>query len=231
MKHKNIFWGLIFIFSAIFVLLSQLGFFYGINIVTVVMTVLLGAWLLSSIPRLEYFGILFSLAFLCILYSDVLNLDAITPWPVLAAAMFGGIGLTILFPKKHSKKTEEWHYSENNENVEHMTGTDIRSSITFSGTTKYIDTDRFERGFFKCNFGSLKVFFDHAEIPSGHAEIVVDVSFGDVHLYIPKEWNVNNQITASFGDTKEVHKVRNEGGPDVLIRGSVNFGDCKIFYI
>ena len=42
---------------------------------------------------------LFSLAFLIIVNDELLGLEAITPWPVLGAALLGSLGLNLLFPK------------------------------------------------------------------------------------------------------------------------------------
>ncbi|MFV0467288.1 MAG: LiaF transmembrane domain-containing protein [Lachnospiraceae bacterium] len=231
MKNRNYLWGLIFIFAAVFVLLNQAGFLDGLNLFTILVSLLLVAWLISSIPRMEFFGMLFPLAFLCILYSDYLNLDSITPWPVLAAALFGGIGLTIIFPKKYRNGTNFIPDYDSGDTIEHMTGPDVRSVVSFTGTTKYISSDCFEKGFFKCSFGSLKVFFDHVLIPTGKAEIVVDASFGEVQLYVPRNWHVINQVSVSFGDAKMDVRSDSSDGPVVVINGSVSFADCKIFYI
>ena len=38
----------------------------------------------------------------------------------------------------------------------------IRIGTSFSGSIKYINTDKFEQADLKCHFGSMKVYFDNA---------------------------------------------------------------------
>lgn len=74
MKNRNIFWGLIFIIAAAFVLLNNLDFFEGINLGSTLLTVFLACCILKSLRPVNFFGILMPLAFLCILYDEELHL-------------------------------------------------------------------------------------------------------------------------------------------------------------
>ena len=96
-KGKNIFWGLLFVLGAVFILVNRLGYFEGISIVTVIFTIIIAGALIDSIFHRSFGGILFSLAFLCILYDELLGIENLTPWPVLAAALCGTIGLNMIF--------------------------------------------------------------------------------------------------------------------------------------
>ena len=58
-----------------------------------------GVALVKSLRKLEWTGILFSLAFLAIIYADMLHIEHLTPWPVLGAALLGSIGLNMIFHK------------------------------------------------------------------------------------------------------------------------------------
>ena len=51
-------------------------------------------------PQCELREILFSIAFICIIYDDWLGITALTPWTVLGAALLGSIGLSLIFKKK-----------------------------------------------------------------------------------------------------------------------------------
>ena len=79
-KTRNIFWGILFLLGALALLLGKLGF------------------LINGILRRSFGGILFSLAMLIIINDELLHMEAITPWPVLGAALLGTIGLHFLFP-------------------------------------------------------------------------------------------------------------------------------------
>ena len=73
MKKENIFWGLFFILGGIFLIVSRLNLLGDFSFLTLFFTILLIAWLARSLRYMEFGGILFSIAFLCILYDDFLH--------------------------------------------------------------------------------------------------------------------------------------------------------------
>ena len=107
MKNKNFFWGVIFILAAAFVLLSNLGYFEDIHITKIIIALLLVYIMLKNIPVREFFGVLLPLAVILIMYDEELHLTSVSPFPLLAAAVLGSIGLTFLFPKKPLFQPEE----------------------------------------------------------------------------------------------------------------------------
>lgn len=234
MKNRNIFWGLIFIFAAVFVLLSNFGYFENLNITRILISLILVYFMIKNMPQRNFFGILIPAACICIMYDEELHLTALTPFPILAAAILGSFGLSFIFPKQPYIEGNAHFKGDSffgNKTVDHLNESDVNCNVCFGETTKYIDTPNFRRAYLKCSFGSLKVFFDHAQIEGDSAEIYVDNSFGETEIYLPKDWNVNMLATATFGDIKEIHKTAQAGAPYVTIRGTVSFGDCKIYYI
>ena len=233
MKNKNFFWGVIFILAAAFVLLSNLGYFEDIHITKIIIALLLVYIMLKDIPVREFFGVLLPLAVILIMYDEELHLTSVSPFPLLAAAVLGSIGLTFLFPKKPLFQPEEPVKPNDNASGERMNGSDVNCNVSFAGSTKYINTAAFKRAYLKCSFGSLKVYFDHTTIAGESAEIFVENSFGETVLFLPKDWNVNVSVTTSFGDIEEIHKLSlpADAVPKVTVRGNISFGDCKIYYI
>lgn len=77
--------------------ISKLGYFPDINAFSLILTVFLVVIIAKSIPHLNFSGILFPIAFICIIYARQLGITAITPWTVLIAALFGSIGLSMIF--------------------------------------------------------------------------------------------------------------------------------------
>lgn len=231
MKNRNIFWGFIFIFAAVFVLLSNLGYFEDINFTKILVTVLLVYCMIKNIRPRNFFGILIPAAFICILYDDFLQIEELTPFPVLTASILGSIGLSFLFPGRPNVKGHAFDGDVFCEKAEHINGPDIHCKVTFGETSKYIDTPDFRRAHLKCTFGSLKVYFDHTHVDGDTAEIYVDNAFGETELYLPGEWNVKLEASATFGDIEEVRRTTNAGFPVVTVRGHVSFGECKIYYI
>mgnify|MGYP006073058721 CR=1 FL=1 len=81
-KRHDLFWGFVFIILAVILILSQLGLLgdMRIGIWTLLATVFLLSILLKSLFSISFWGILFSIAFLCILYDEPLGITALTPW-------------------------------------------------------------------------------------------------------------------------------------------------------
>lgn len=230
MKNRNILWGLVFIFVAAFILLSNLGYFEDINLASTLLTVFLFCCIFKSLHPVNFFGILMPIAVLIIIYDEQLHLEAITPFPVLFAAVSASIGLSFIFPN-HPGMRGHLGGDVFCDKVEHLNEPDVNCTVTFGEASKYIDTPNFHQAYLKCTFGTLKVFFDHTQVNGDSAEIYVDNSFGETELYIPRDWNVKLEVSATFGDVEEIHRTTNAGFPVVTIKGHVSFGECKIYYI
>lgn len=228
MSKRRIFWGLFFIVGAVFLIVSKIGFMGDINILSVLLTIFFVAGLIESIVHKNISGVLFSIAFLCIIYAKRLGIEAIVPWPVLGAALLGSIGCSFLFrPKWHCKGGHK-HFSESIETVDDP---QMDFNTTFSGTIKYVKSDDFQSAKIKCSFGSIKVYFDDSVISQDKAVISLDISFAGAELYIPKEWDVVNNVCCSFGGIDEKNKNNSTGTPKLIMTGKVSFAGVEIIYI
>lgn len=175
---EKIFWGVFFILGAVFLLVSKMGYLQGISVLTLFLAVLFAACLIKSIIHVKFAGILFSLAFLAILFDEPLGIEAITPWPVLGAALLGSIGLNLLFKGKwnckwnsgefprHSKDTVDVESEVIGEDANYM-----KYETTFGDSIKYVNSDDFKRLNLECTFGGMKVYFDNAIIQGGSAVV------------------------------------------------------------
>ncbi len=78
---------------------------------------------------------------------------------------------------ENEDKVGEYHRE-----IEESTENSVYCSNSFGTTTKYVNSNNLE-----CSFGEMKVYFDNAVVQNKSVEICVDVSFGSVELYIPRE--------------------------------------------
>ena len=209
MKKEKIFWGLFFILAGMFLIVSRLGYFTEINIFSLVLTIFLIACMIKSVRHLNFAGILFPAAFLCIIYDEVLGITQITPWPVLGAALFASIGLSIIFHNRYH----------------------LGHETTFGSSIKYVNSDDFSQANLSCSFGAMKIYFDNAVIQNDNAIIRLDVSFAGVELYIPKAWNVINKVDSTFGAVDEKNRNQSTGIPSVTLTGSASFSGVTIIYV
>lgn len=228
MKRERMFWGLFFIIGAMAVVVSKLGFLGDISLWTIFFTVFLIAALIKGVFARSPWGILFSLAFLCILYAKPLGIAELTPWTVLGAALLGSIGCSILF---HPRR-KYWHNPHEAEyESETVEGDTINLSTSFAGSVKYITSDNFKKANLNCSFGCMKVYFDNAIIQNGCASVDLRASFCGIELFIPKEWKVDSRIAASFGGIEEKNRSTSTGTPVLQLTGNCSFSGVTIIYV
>ncbi len=200
MKKERLFWGIFFIIGAVLLVISRLGILNTrISIWMLLLSVIFAATLIKSAIHRSIPGVLFSLAFLCIIYAEPLGITALTPWTVLGAALLGSIGAAFLYRPERSWHQHSTHFDGSFSEVETIDGDAMRMESSFGSSIKYINSEDFRGAGIHCSFGAMKVYFDHAQVPQGQAAVKLDVSFGGVELYIPRSWQVVNQLSAAFG--------------------------------
>ena len=238
MQKNRLFWGIMFILAAVFVVIGKLGYLGTFSPFSIVFTVFMLAIIAKSIPRLNFSGILFPIAFLCITYDKVLNIESLTPWTVLAVAFLGSIGLSLLFHKKdHYWHTHHYKYNGFNQDsrVEVIDVEDndhVKQSTHFGASTKYINTDNFKQADLDCSFGSIQVYFNKAHVETD-AIVRINGSFCGIELYVPKEWRVENQIESVVGGVSEKGKgfATSDTAPVLKLVGELSFSGVEIIYI
>lgn len=240
-KLERVFWGVFWIVCGVFLLLSKMGYFAQVGIVSLLLTVFFVAWLIKSLIGLNFACALFPIAFISIIYAEQLGIQQITPWPVLFAAVLGSIGISMIYhPRGHyhyDKNTYKGcengchHFEEGNAEISNEEGNDIKIGCKFGGSVKYIKSDDFKRVCIDNQFAGLKVYFDDAIIQQGEAEIHIEGAFSGTELYVPKSWNLINQLEMTFGGTEEKNRPNTTGTPRVYLTGSVAFCGVTIIYI
>ena len=243
-KRHDLFWGFVFIILAVILILSQLGLLgdMRIGIWTLLATVFLLSILLKSLFSISFWGILFSIAFLCTLYDEPLGITALTPWTVLIAAFLGSIGLSMIFrPKKRQYHRGSGSYSSNKTVYEKSewivddadgASASIHCQCHFSSCIKYVNSPSFTDGFIDCSFGGVKLYFDNAEISGEYAELTVDGSFCGIELFLPKDWVITDQVhTCLSGIDEKNPQSHAGGGKKLILKGRLNFSGITITYI
>ena len=232
MRERNIFWGILFVLGAIGLVIGKMGFLSDVNPFSLAFSVLLGAVIVDSLFRLNYAGILFPIAFLCIIYDKQLGITALTPWTVLIAALFGSIGLSMIFPKKNKffKKSSSWSWEEG-EKINIEDEGNIKISAAFSGGTKFINTDKFASANISCKYSGLQVYFDNAVMAENTAVIKLDVAFSGLELYIPKNWNVENRTNVFLGGVENKKYGDKVYTNTLILTGDVKLSGVEIHYI
>ena len=139
----KILWGLLFLVGAVYLIASRVWNLPTVSVFSVILTVFLVWLFIEGLRHLNFWEILFPIAFFCIIYAKPLGITAFTPWPVLGAALLGSIGLSMIFkPKKHHEWTDaSTHGNSFGSNSEQCNGENLNFDNTFSESIKYINTD------------------------------------------------------------------------------------------
>lgn len=230
MRKNNIYLGLILILTALLIIFSQFGLFPGIGIFDIIVTVFMLVIITLSIIRINFWGIFFPLAVILIIYDGELGITEFAPWPVLLSAFFLSLGLSLIFNKDYFVRIDRpEHFGKGT--IDEVNGNTINCTTVFGDCIKYVNTENFERAAIKTVFGDVKIYFDNAKIPSNKADIFIDVVFGDVDLYVPKNWNIQNNTHAIFGDFDMTHNELTPDSPIVTLYGNIVFGDVKLIFV
>lgn len=218
-------WGILFLLGAAAFLASKMGLFEGIGFWPIVFTIFLTATLIKGLLRLSWGSILFSLACLVIVHDEFLELEAITPWPVLGAALLGTIGLNLIFPRSYRARICRSASDRTRRN-----GMSFSCENAFGSSVKYI-TGEIEMVNLENAFGTLEVYFTDAVLKGHEARVYVDSAFGKTCLYIPGGWKVVNEVEAEFAGSY-CGSAGGEAGEDTLyLAGNVAFGQLSVQYI
>ena len=234
MKKERIFWGILFILAGIFMIIGKLGYFPNMNVFSLLLTAFLVVVIVKSLPSMNFSGILFPIAFICIIYDKQLSITAITPWTILMAALLGSIGLSMIFHKQikwinhnHNHNDEDYKF----EKIDIEDESNVRFKNSFGASIKYINTDKFEQANFDCSFGAMKVYFDNAVMSNENAIVRINASFSGIELYIPKTWNVNDNTNVFLGSVSEKNRNNQTTTNNLTLVGDVSFSGIEIIYI
>ncbi len=234
MKSKNIFWGLFLVMSAALIIASQVTSFGTISAVSIIATVFLAAIIISSMVRLEFFGIFVPMAFLYMIYDAPLGLPFIRPVILVVSALLISIGCSLIFRKRHKKiictGSSVNDYNKTNESID---DNNPKVKVSMGASSKYLHADALQGGQFSVSLGELEVYFDQVRLNPAGAQVFVDCSLGSLKLYIPRYWNVVDKIGATLGEVKnnsrQAQPVLTE--PPLTITGNVKLGSVEILYI
>lgn len=238
---KSVYWGVLLLLGAAALVIGKLGYLEGIGVWSIIFSVFLAGFLIEGLIKRSFGEILFSLAFLIIVNDKLLNLEAITPWPVLGAALLGTIGLNLLFPRFKKKdrfvkmhidrsgvdydgkeRISEGRWNGNGDSISYgnVFGTSVKYLF---GEVSHVTTENV--------FGTLQIYFTDAFLKESTATVVVENVFGTTVFYVPSSWRVVLSTENVFGSTNEQGNCDPAGNAVLYIGGEVVFGSLQIKYV
>ncbi|HBL83533.1 MAG: hypothetical protein A2Y17_00460 [Clostridiales bacterium GWF2_38_85] len=230
LKNKNWFWGLFLLFLAVFIIAIQIGSFSEIGTMTIIATALIFAMIITSLIKLQFFGVFVPLAFLYMIFEKPLNLPDISGWLLILVALMLTAGIDMLFP--HHRR-RHGVFCRNSSKGEELNGNKVYAKTSFSEASKYLHSESLKNGEFNVSFGELNVYFDQAQLDPNGAEVYLDCNFGSMNVFIPRDWKVIDKLQANLGSVEHQHNSTVLAGdaPCLTLSGNVRFGSIEIKYV
>ncbi|MBQ8121587.1 MAG: hypothetical protein IJ172_12535 [Ruminococcus sp.] len=241
---KYILFGLFFIIVGASIICKALGVIPEIDniaMLNILLALMMVPVFVEGIIHVIFSFIFFPIAIELIIFRVPLGLEAITPWPVLGAALFLSLGCSLLVPRNIKWMKRQWNgdtLMDRYEGGENWTDenmpdgmSDLKMNTRFAGSSKYINSEDFRNCEISCSFGGTKVYFDKAVIQGNSANIKLNAEFSGVELYIPKEWTVKNLLRCKMGGVEEKGE-RNaaKSGKFVVLTGDTSFSGVTVYY-
>ena len=259
-RNRNWLWGILMLFAAAIIVLTQLGLFGQFSFWTMVAAVLAVVFLISSITHKTPTTLPLAAAMVYIVLQNQGILPYVATWALLLAGVLGCAGIGLLLPKKfpqgkvvigafcgddNDDDDGEYEYEYDGEEDESKRREKARAkmgdidnnpsiNVAFGGVMRYLHADSLETVSLSCNFGGMEIFFDQAELSPNGATVYLDCKFGGIDLFVPRHWHVDEQINCTFGGAEVVNRKMAspaEDAPQLTITGNVMFGGVDIKYI
>ncbi|BDR61172.1 LiaF transmembrane domain-containing protein [Lactobacillus xylocopicola] len=240
-KIKELLWGMGLVAAAAFLVLNQLHVLsFSLSLGTIFWTIIFGLVLVNSIVGRSTFGIVFSIAFLLIIYAGPLHITKIVPWTLLLAAGLIYAGLSLILPHgwRHPKSYFVSHdWSKINESSQHYNAgraeendRNIVISQKIGDTSRYVHSQNLESVTINSTIGQVSVYLDAAKPAGDTVTVNVSAAMGEVEIYLPLSWQIEDHLSAAFGEVN-ISGTSQGGGPTVILQGTIKFGEISIKYV
>ena len=227
-KASKIYWGIVFIAAAVFIILScigvNLGFIGTLPVTDIVLSLIILSITVVAAVNLDLFAIPFGLAVIFMLFESEIatylgreDPNIISNWLLLGCALLIAIGLSLLVNPIKSKHFRHFRSAWRGKNIK------------FGSETKYIDCTDFTEYTYSVKMGDGNLFFENIENYKGNGVLNVECRMGDLNIHVPRTWHIVTNIETSMGD------VDSDGcgtleGPLLTIKGICKMGDIDISY-
>jgi hypothetical protein len=235
-RFSNLFWGIILLLAAAFVLTNKFICFTDIGIGSIIITIVALAFIVQCLSRLHIAPLVIPIAVLYYIYRGPLGLPVIQTWKLIAAAALAFIGLNILLPKRrsynHCNKFCGSGDQQKNIPTEGNNDNNPYVGVNFGAVSRSLNADSLETMRLSCNFGAMEIYLNQAQLSPNGAVADINCSFGGIQLFIPRHWHVidNLHCTLAGVDIKSFATPA-ENAPRLTLNGSVSLGGVEVKYI
>ena len=137
------------------------------------------------------------------------------------------VGLAIAFRSRRDVCTPKYPMESNINN-----DSTVNIDVTFGGKKEVITSKDFRGGQVTVTFAGSELNLTQADFSEPSVVLVCQVSFGGVEIIVPSHWEVQNEISPSFGSVEDARTIQtgtiNENKKILILRGSCSFGSIEI---
>jgi len=145
-------------------------------------------------------------------------------WP--AMVILGGI--FILF---RSSCKRSFHKKEFKMDTVTTSESTINIDVTFAGRKEFVTSKDFKGGTISATFGGCELNLMQADTIEKLMVIDMKISFGGVELIVPSNWEIQNEISTSFGSVEDERMIQQTATGEqkvLLLKGTCSFGSVEI---
>lgn len=238
---SRVLWAIFFFACAGVLVASQMGLIpIQIGFWTIAGSIILAICLVYNLANLNITGIVFSIAFLLILYARPLGIQRLSPWTILLAAVLVGIGLNLLLGyKRHSyisvvrnfgdstkSKVIDGTFSRNAGD----TDSHIEINQSMSDVSRYIHSKNLETIDLTSKLSDISLYLDDAQAAGDIVHLNANVMLADVTIYLPLSWQVENNLSPFLSEL-DIKGTSNGGGPTLVVGGQASISEIEIKYV
>ncbi len=246
-KWSRIFWGVGLIAAAVFLVIDQLHLLpFTIGFWAIFWTVVFVASLITSVINKNLYGAIFSIAFLVIVYAKPLHISALSPWTILLVAILVSAGISLIFRNSFKptiiingkKVNANWsdlinkNFKADNVITDNSFGVDS-DNVVISGkmteASRYIHSQNLKTVTIDSSMGDVSVYLDDAKAAGDEVIMNVNTSMCDVNVYIPSDWQVENNMQNSLSNVDIDHSKGT--GTKLILQGRNTMGDLTVKHV
>lgn len=224
---ERVFWGVVFLAAAVLIILYAAGVNLGvvaeIPVIDLILGVILVAWIIARLVKVDIPGIFLPLGLLfCVFEKEIARwigktgeLKAgvlLNHWIVFLIIVLLTAGTALLLrPLYRKRKSGSRAYRFNRG----------------SSSTVYIDCQNFTNQTVKNELGSTNIWFSNKESYAGGGVLVVQNELGATIIHVPKEWQLACNVTKDLGSVT-VPGSGTPGGKMLTISGHCDLGSVTV---
>lgn len=246
-KWSRLFWGVGLIAAAVFLVIDQLHLLpFTIGFWAIFWTVVFVASLITSVINKNLYGAIFSIAFLVIVYAKPLHISALSPWTILLVAILVSAGISLIFRNSFKptiiingkKVNANWsdlinkNFKADNVITDNSFGVDS-DNVVISGkmteASRYIHSQNLKTVTIDSSMGDVSVYLDDAKAAGDEVIMNINTSMCDVDVYIPSDWQVENNMQNSLSDVDIDHSKGT--GTKLILQGRNTMGDLTVKHV